>query len=160
MIAFCGSMTRRYTTALTFTDTLSREITSWVGTSSTTVRRSTRTACWMIGTMMTSPGPLTCQKRPSVNTTPRSYSRKMRMALSRNRTASATSMKPPPIQLKSRFVISVSLCGRLDRKHEAIHAHDAHPLATPERYIRAYLPHLAVDARERDAALVIHDLAD
>ena len=31
-------------TALTFTETLSREITSWVGTSRTMVRRSTRTS--------------------------------------------------------------------------------------------------------------------
>src|SRR5471030_1017925 len=40
MIAFCGSTTRKYTTAFTLTETLSRVITSCGGTSSTTVRRS------------------------------------------------------------------------------------------------------------------------
>src|SRR6266567_9469019 len=37
-------------TAFTLTDTLSREITSWGGTSSTTTRRSMRTICCTIGT--------------------------------------------------------------------------------------------------------------
>ena len=78
MIASCGSTTRAYTTALTLTDTLSRVITSCAGTSITTVRRSTRTICWMPGIRMTKPGPLTFQKRPSWNTTPRWYSRRMR----------------------------------------------------------------------------------
>src|SRR5213076_3009751 len=45
--AFCGSMTRKYTTAFTFTETLSRVITSCGGTSSTTVRRSIFTICWI-----------------------------------------------------------------------------------------------------------------
>jgi hypothetical protein len=44
MIAFSGSTTRKKTTALTLTETLSREITSCDGTSITT-RRSTRTIC-------------------------------------------------------------------------------------------------------------------
>ncbi|MDR9339550.1 hypothetical protein FEO97_05455 [Burkholderia multivorans] len=77
--AFSGSTTRKYTTAFTFTDTLSRVITSCAGTSNTTVRRSIRTTCWTIGMISTSPGPLTFQNRPSMNTTPRSYSRKMRI---------------------------------------------------------------------------------
>ncbi|MNT56703.1 hypothetical protein D3C72_1940260 [compost metagenome] len=59
---------------------MSREITSCVGTSSTTVRRSTRTTCWMAGITNTSPGPATFEKRPRVNTMPRSYSRKIHIA--------------------------------------------------------------------------------
>jgi len=58
MIASCGSTTRKYNTALTFTETLSREITSWLGTSSTRVRRSTRTICWMPGTTTRASGGL------------------------------------------------------------------------------------------------------
>ncbi len=61
MIAFCGSTTRKYTTAFTLTETLSRVITSWGGTSRTTVRRSTLTICWMIGMRKKSPGPFTAQ---------------------------------------------------------------------------------------------------
>ncbi|MNC94481.1 hypothetical protein D3C83_113460 [compost metagenome] len=59
MMASWGSTTRKYTTALTFTETLSRVITSCGGTSNTTMRRSTRTICWTPGTMMISPGPIT-----------------------------------------------------------------------------------------------------
>ena len=73
-----GSTTRKYSTALTLTETLSREITSWLGTSSTTVRRSTRTICWMHRDQQHQARPLDRQKRPSWNTTPRSYSRRMR----------------------------------------------------------------------------------
>ena len=61
-----GSTTRKYSTALTFTDTLSRVITSWVGTSSTTMRRSTRTICWMPGMRITRPGPLTLPEAPEL----------------------------------------------------------------------------------------------
>ena len=59
MMARSGSTTLKYSTAFTCTDTLSREITSWVGTSMTTVRRSTRTICCKTGIMMIRPGPLT-----------------------------------------------------------------------------------------------------
>ena len=59
--AFCGSTTRKYTTAFTFTETLSREITSCGGTSRTTVRRSIFTICWITGTRMNHPGPFTAQ---------------------------------------------------------------------------------------------------
>ena len=96
MMARSGSTTRKYTTALTLTDTLSCEITSCGGTSITTVRRSTRTICWMAGTMMTSPGPFTRQKRPSRNTTPRSYSRSTR----NDEMISSTARKIKPPALK------------------------------------------------------------
>ena len=78
MIDFWASTTRKNTTAFTLTDTLSREMTSWLGTSRTTTRRSTLTICWIPRTTSTSPGPLTFQNRPSMKTTPRSYSRKTR----------------------------------------------------------------------------------
>ncbi len=74
MIARAGSTMRKYTTALTFTDTLSREMTSCVGTSSTTTRRSTLTMRCTSGMRMMRPGPFTPVKRPNVKITPRSYS--------------------------------------------------------------------------------------
>ena len=91
MMALCGSITRKNTTALTFTETLSREITSCGGTSMVTMRRSTRTIFWMPGMRSTSPGPFTFQKRPSWNTTARSYSRRMRIALANRISSSTTS---------------------------------------------------------------------
>src|SRR5579872_932663 len=75
MTDFSGSVTWKYKTASTLTETLSREIRSWLGTSMTTVRKSTRTICWKNGTSRIKPGPLTLEKRPSVNMTARSYSR-------------------------------------------------------------------------------------
>ncbi|MCY1212827.1 hypothetical protein D9M72_245760 [compost metagenome] len=93
MMARSGSTTRKYTTALTFTETLSREITSCGGTSITTVRRSTLTICCTAGISSTRPGPLTRQKRPSMNTTPRSYSRSTRNEVI---TSSASRKITPP----------------------------------------------------------------
>ena len=86
--AFSGSTIRKYTTALTLTETLSRVITSCGGTSMTTVRRSMRTICCTAGMSRKKPGPLTFQKRPSMNTTARSYSRRTRNDI----TASSTTM--------------------------------------------------------------------
>jgi hypothetical protein len=51
-----GSRTRKYSTAFTFTDTLSLVITSCGGTSMVTVRRSIRTAFSIPGMMSVSPG--------------------------------------------------------------------------------------------------------
>jgi hypothetical protein len=42
MIAIAGSRTFMYITAFTFTETLSRVITSWGGTSTATMRSETR----------------------------------------------------------------------------------------------------------------------
>ena len=48
-----------YSTASTFIETLSCEITSWVGISMTWMRKSTRTISWTKGINSTRPGPLT-----------------------------------------------------------------------------------------------------
>jgi hypothetical protein len=77
---------------LTLTETLSREITSCGGTTCTITLRSTFTICCTTGIRMMNPGPFTPVKRPSVNTTPRSYSRRMRTAEDRNRTTTTTSV--------------------------------------------------------------------
>ena len=65
-------------------------MTSCLGTSSTMVRRSTRDICWMIGITITRPGPFTPVNRPSVKTTPRSYSLRILIAL----TSSAMTKTP------------------------------------------------------------------
>src|SRR5512139_283071 len=138
-----GSMTRKYTTALTLTETLSCEITSWLGTSNTTVRRSTRTICWIPGMMITSPGPFTFQKRPSMNTTPRSYSRRMR----RLEASSATMTNAMVNPLNSNMVI---LLVWLDIEHEIL-------AGALQRRAAAHPPLLAVDA---GPALVFHVFED
>ena len=79
-----GSITRKYTTALTFTDTLSRVITSCGGTSSTTVRRLTRTIRSMGANTRITPGPFgPTRSLPSLKITPRSYSGRILMELIR-----------------------------------------------------------------------------
>ena len=66
----------KYATALTRTGTLSFVITSCGGTFSVTVRRSTLTFLSMMGRRKIRPGPFGgVSRRPSRNTTPRSYSR-------------------------------------------------------------------------------------
>src|SRR5512139_1042229 len=145
-----GSMTRKYTTALTLTETLSCEITSWLGTSNTTVRRSTRTICWIPGMMITSPGPFTFQKRPSMNTTPRSYSRRMR----RLEASSATMTNAMVNPLNSNMVI---LLVWLDIEHEIVAGAHPHPAAALQRRAAAHPPLLAVDV---GPALVFHVFQD
>ena len=77
---------------MTRTVTLSFVITSCGGTLSVTVRRSTRTIWSTIGIRKRRPGPLSAISRPSRKTTPRSYSRRIRIAdaaISRTSTTSA-----------------------------------------------------------------------
>ncbi len=59
------------------------------------VRRSMRTICWIAGITSTSPGPLTFQNRPSWNTTPRSYSRRMRSALNSSSARNTSNIAKP-----------------------------------------------------------------
>src|SRR3546814_9992824 len=89
-MALSGAMTRKYRTALTFTETLSREMTSWLGTSMVTTRKSTRTICCTTGTTKIRPGPLTFVNLPRVNMTPRWYSRNILIALMITRTRMIT----------------------------------------------------------------------
>src|SRR5512134_904038 len=92
-MARLGSRTRKYSTALTLIETLSRVITSWGGTSIATTRRSTRTILSMTGISRMSPGPLAPMTRPSRKITPRSYSFRILMALYRNRITMTSSAK-------------------------------------------------------------------
>src|SRR5918912_4503130 len=103
--------------ALTFTETLSREITSCGGTSNTRVLRSTRTICWIGGTTKIRPGPFTLSKRPRKKTTARSYSRRI---LIDEMARSATSTRKPPTKY-------ISLPLGFDVEHQALHAGDAQP---------------------------------
>ena len=100
---------RKYTTAFTLTETLSRVITSCFGTLSTMTRRSTLRICCTTGNTMTTPGPLMPVKRPSVNITPRSYSLSTLMALN-----SSSRMRTTTIN-SERHAISVQVSSaRLD----------------------------------------------
>src|SRR5512139_3232018 len=145
-----GSMTRKYTTALTLTETLSCEITSWLGTSNTTVRRSTRTICWIPGMMITSPGPFTFQKRPSMNTTPRSYSRRMR----RLEASSATMTNAMVNPLNSNMII---LLVRFHLEDQVVAGAHPHHAAALQWHAAAHPPLLAVNACP---ALVFHVTQD
>src|ERR1017187_2184047 len=80
MTAATGSTTRKYTTASTVTETLSRVMISCLGTSIVTTRRSIRTMRSTMGISSTRAGPLALRSFPSRNTTARSYSRRIRTA--------------------------------------------------------------------------------
>src|SRR5512139_1730004 len=147
-----GSMTRKYTTALTLTETLSCEITSWLGTSNTTVRRSTRTICWIPGMMITSPGPFTFQKRPSMNTTPRSYSRRMR----RLEASSATMTNAMVNPLNSNMIV---LLVRFHLEDEVVAGAHPYPAAPLQWHAAAHPPLLAVNACPALVFQVAQDLA-
>src|SRR5690606_31825939 len=152
-------------TALTRTDTLSREITSCVGTSITIVRRSTRTICWIPGTTMTMPGPLTFQNRPSRKITPRSYSRRILIALKRSSSTIARRMignsspnmrfpfllresfgHPGPSSGQRGAAGGLTWIERLDVQQQPVDASDPHALPLLHRHGRACPPALAVDA--------------
>src|SRR5579864_185726 len=128
-------------TALTFTETLSREMTSWGGTSMTTVRRSTLTICCAAGKTRKMPGPLTAVKRPKVKITPRSYSFNTLKALnSINAAMTTTTIMPMPMS------ISLSRCWfrRLHYKLQAVPLHHPHGIADAQRCATFRIPYLAV----------------
>src|SRR4051812_34714490 len=149
MIASSGSTTRKYTTAFTFTETLSREITSCGGTSNTRVLKSTRTICWIGGTTKISPGPFTLSKRPRKNTTPRSYSRRILI----DAIASSTSRTTAPPMKYMSFPL------RFDIEDQPVHAGDAQLLPAAHGARRAHLPLLAAHARPAFALKITKRLA-
>src|SRR4029453_12862363 len=103
-------------TAFTLTDTLSRVITSWGGTSMVMVRRLTLTILSTKGRRRTSPGPepsppgfsTALARRPKRKIPPRSYSRRMRTEEPITKTPTTrTRIKPmliskPPMPVSSR----------------------------------------------------------
>src|SRR5258706_1679284 len=129
-MARSGSTIRKYRTALTFTETLSCEITSCGGTSSTRVRRSTRTICWTNGMSRIRPGPFTPVKRPRVKTTPRSYSRKILTALKRMMRARAIAGRRKT-RVSAIVIFSLGFVGgrRPNRQSESLYPDDAHMAA-------------------------------
>src|SRR3972149_8807396 len=155
MIARCESMTRKNTTALTLTEKMSREITSCGGTSITMMRRSTFTIACTPGMMMIRPGPLTFQKRPSMNTTPRSYSRRIR------NDANTSTTITTGIKLHEMNPISITLrVIRLHRQNQALDSDDLHFLSALERRARARLPFLTVHAHASRALEILQRLAE
>ena len=119
-------MTRKYTTAFTFSETLSRVMTSCGGTSHVTTRSETRTIRSIGQMMSTSPGPFSCFRTvPRRNTTARSYSRRMlRHRNTKMRMASAANTAMTMVaDGRGRFAFMVRL--GLDGERRS-----AHPAAT------------------------------
>src|SRR5262245_27513030 len=127
----------------------------------TIVRRSTRTSCWMPGTMMNMPGPLTRQKRPSRNTTARSYSRRILIEDTSNMMRMTARIPPNPIPnaMSGSFFLRRRL-ERHDVEHEAAATGDANVLSAPERHRAHHPPSLAVDARPALVCRVVEHDAD
>src|SRR5690606_31660328 len=95
----------------------------------------------MPGMMITSPGPFTRQKRPSMNTTPRSYSRRMRMAENSSRTMTAT-MKP----VGAKPISGTLLFVWFDCQGQSFHPDDPDFLSLGEGHARMGAPALAEHA--------------
>src|SRR5262245_38013205 len=143
-------------TAFTFTETLSRVITSCGGTSMVIVRRLTFTILSMKGMSRTRPGPepsppglkTALARRPKRKMTPRSYSRRMRMEEAiTNNAITIAGIKP---QISSKVMLglldSCLPCGPRHGEREPVHAHDLDVLSRRHRPVRSDgPPQLAVD---------------
>src|ERR1700681_4369897 len=136
MMALPGSTMRKYTTALTFTDTLSRVITSCFGTSSTMTRRSTLRICCTIGATRMRPGPLMPVKRPRVNMTPRSYSFSTLTVVKKTAPTKAMTTR------KNGMNFSLA-SNRLDPESETFDLDDANLLTDAQRRRGVRVPQLA-----------------
>src|SRR5688572_1871966 len=129
-------------TALTLTETLSREITSCLGTSSTIVRRSTRTIFWITGQTMMRPGPLTPSKRPRKKMTPRSYSRRTLIELvSSMKTSTTTALQ----KIGSSVIASLLFLVGRDEQRQPLDAIHVQLLPARHRAARNGVPGLAVN---------------
>src|SRR5215813_12700870 len=128
-------------TAFTFTDTLSRVITSWGGTSMVMVRRLTLTILSTKGMRRMRPGPLPSPPgltmapacRPKRKITARSYSRRMRTEFSSTKRAIRTTGIRPSVHsscMARRLLTGLgSVRGAAHREGEAVHRRHAHLLS-------------------------------
>src|SRR3990172_2896833 len=139
------------------------------GTSIVTVLRLTRTIFWTTGRIMMSPGPLTPRStstRPSVNSTPLSYSLSILMELMRIKTMTATAIAKP--EMPGITFMSASVSGfPCHLQFKALDLLHGYFLAFPDRLVRIRAPvralheHVALrrDVRPRLADLADHGLA-
>src|SRR5215475_3299044 len=125
------------------------------------VRKSTRTICWIPGTIRNMPGPLTRQKRPSRKTTARSYSRRILIEETSRMISAKITMVPNPIPkpMAGSLFLRRTL-ERRDGEHETAAASDAYVLSAPERHGALDAPLLAMDARPALALRVVEHDAD
>src|SRR5687768_9885652 len=155
-----GSITRKYSTAFTFTDTLSRVMTSCGGTSKTTVRRLTLIIRSIGANTRITPGPLGCGSSfPSRKTTPRSYSARIFTELITYNTTMTMAMSAGEISI---LETSFSVNGQ----GQPLHVDDADALVRGDWFRCSRLPDLApdghladapgLDGRERPAGLTDH----
>src|SRR5690625_3126410 len=119
-------------------------MTSWVGTSSTTTRKSTLTTCWITGMTRIRPGPLTLSKRPSVKMTPRSYSRRIFMVLN-SRASKNTSPNPKKVTFRHSSFFSFKFAGRPDGQKQPFGLQYFNGLAGGNGLVRPGAPILALD---------------
>ena len=113
--------------------TLSRVMTSCGGMFSVTVRRSTRTIRSITGISRIRPGPLRAIRRPRRKMTPRSYSRRTRIAEPKknSRKKAATTATPIATAIRSAPFASVALAvsGGADDQRQPVHRLDANTIA-------------------------------
>src|SRR2546425_18119 len=127
------------------------------GTSSTTVRNETRTNRSIAGQMYVSPGPLGLVfSRPSVKTTPRSYSLKILMPEMMNRTMNSTGTTNVSPGMFSNATSSA--IAQLDFQRHVPHRLDPHPASSRDRRARRRVPVLAMNEDLSFGADVGHGL--
>src|SRR5688572_28396053 len=103
--------------------------------------------------MTTRPGPLTRQNLPSMNTTPRSYSRRMRNDAMKTITIRIRMPPKPMSQIMDVSLLTVWV--GLDIERQPIDAGHSHQLPARKRRRTDHAPAFAVYARP---ALVLHVL--
>src|SRR5258707_817869 len=136
--------------ALTFTDTLSREMMSWGGTSWTMVCIETFTIASNGQKMSTRPGPFgLADSRPSQKVTARSYSLRMFTQRENRKMPMKMRKKTPPIPngmgRTPSLDLSCSPAMRTHRQQEMIHGHDLDFFAGGHGLLRLGVPKLAMD---------------
>src|SRR3989442_596917 len=123
-------------------------MTSWGGTSCTTVRNDTRIIRSIGKNTKAMPGPLALSsRRPSRNTTARSYSFRILMLKTSHKATMTTTRTvpiPTPPFMKPPSRIAAASGALLHVKHQIVNAEDAHLGAHPDRSRRAGVPVLSV----------------
>src|ERR1043165_175000 len=135
-------MTRRKTTAFTFSVTLSRVMMSCGGTSNASCRSDTRTIRSIGAKTRKSPGPFASgSRRPRRKITPRSYSGRILIEASRYRPKMMAKIRIPGIF--RRTSAAILLCG-LDNQMQPLDAGHAHARAFVDGLLGHGVPDLAV----------------
>src|SRR5438477_3815400 len=120
-------------------------MTSCLGTSIVTTRKSIRTIRSTIGMSNTTPGPLAPINLPSRKMTPRSYSRNMRTADGNRINAKNPSGISQTSKLNNRCAASITLAFRFHLQRQATNRDDFHRLPGLNRNVAQRIPIFAID---------------